>query len=95
MKYLDKEGTECLVRELKSKLKITRTEYTYTTASAETVSFTVPAYTTDGKSTLDIYINGLRAIPTTDYTMAGNKVTLTKELSANQTVYFVVDTISF
>lgn len=95
MKYLNIEGTECLVRELKSKLKITRTEYTYTTTSAETVSFTVPAYTTDGKSTLDIYINGLRAIPTTDYTMSGNKVTLTKELSADQTVYFVVDTISF
>lgn len=95
MKYLNEEGTACLVRELKSKLKITRTEYTYTTTSAETVSFTVPAYTTDGKSTLDIYVNGLRAIPTTDYTMSSNVVTLTKKLTAGQTVYFVVDTISF
>lgn len=95
MKYLNEEGTECLVRELKSKLKITRTEYTYTTASAETVSFTVPAYTTDGKSTLDIYVNGLRAIPTTNYTLNGNVVTFTNALGAGQTVYFVVDTISF
>ena len=94
MKYLNEAGLAYLIEALQSKIKITRTEYSYTTSSAETVTFTVPAYTTDGKSTLDVYINGLRAIPTTDYTLSGNIVSLTKELTANQTVYFVVDKIS-
>ena len=94
MKYLDQVGMEYLIQKLKVSIKTERTEYSYTTSGTETVSFTVPAYTTDGKSTLDIYINGLRAVPSVDYTLSGTTVTLTKELSANQNVYFVVDTIS-
>ena len=94
MKYLDQVGLAHLIEVLQSNIKITRSEYSYTTSSAETVTFTVPTYTTDGKSTLDVYINGLRAVPTTDYTLSGNVVSLTKELTAGQNVYFVVDTIS-
>lgn len=94
MKFLDLAGVEYLVEQLTARLTLARTEYNYTTTSAETVSFTVPAYTTDGKSTLDVYINRLLAIPTVDYTLSGNQVTLTKELDAGQQLTFVVNTIS-
>ena len=94
MKYLDQAGLEYLVQKLRDSLKVTETPYSYTTTSAQTVSFTVPAYTTDGKSTLDVYINGLKAIPTTEYTISGNVVTLVNQLEANQTVTFIVRTIS-
>lgn len=93
MKFLDLAGVEYLVEQLTARLRLARTEYNYTTTSAETVSFTVPAYTTDGKSTLDVYINRLLAIPTVDYTLSGNQVTLTKELDAGQQLTFVVNTI--
>lgn len=94
MKYLDQSGLGHLVSKMRANIAIIENTYTYTTTSAMTVSFTVPAYTTDGKSTLDVYINGLYAVPTVDYTLSGNKVTLTNELETGQTVYFVVRTIS-
>lgn len=93
MKYLDEAGTAHLIQQIKAKLRIAESQYAYTTESAMVVSFTVPSYTSgDGKS-LDVFINGLRAQPTTDYTVSGSVVTLTKELDAGQTVLFVVRSI--
>lgn len=94
MKFLSATGLARLVDNIRANLKVTETPYSYTTSSVETVTFTVPAYTTDGKSTLDIYINGVKVIPTVDYTLSGNVVTLKKTLNAGQTVLFIVRTIS-
>lgn len=93
MKYVDLAGAQYLVEKLQTAIQITRTVYNYTTESAETVTFTVPAFTTDGKSTIDIYVNRLWAIPQVDYTITDNVVTLTKELTAGQNISFVVNTI--
>lgn len=92
MKYLDQTGLEYLVQQIKANLKIVSNEYSYTTTSAMVVSFTVPSYTS-GVDALDVYINGLRATPTVDFTASGNVVTLTKELDAGQTVTFIVRSV--
>lgn len=67
---------------------ITEYRYTYTTPERQTVSFTVPTYTTG--CTLDIYINGLYCIPDVDYTISGNVVSIVKELDGGQVCHFVV-----
>lgn len=90
MKYLDDTGVARLVEQIKANVKISVTDYVYTTEVAELVSFTVPAYTTDGASTIEVYINRMRAIPAVDFTVTGNVLTLTKELDVGQTVHVVV-----
>lgn len=94
MKYLDEDGLAYLITKLKSSLKIVETSDTYTTTGVEQVTFTVPTYTTDGRSTLDIYVNGVKVMPDLDYTMSGNVVALNKVLNPGQTVMFIVRTIS-
>lgn len=92
MKVLDYDGLQYLIQTLKENIKLSRSEYGYTTESAMTVSFTVPSYTS-GVDTLDVYINGIYAEPTTDYVVSGSTVTLTKELDANQRVTFIVTSV--
>lgn len=62
-----------------------------TTATTSSVPINIANY---DKSTdiLMVYINGLKAIPTTDYVVnsAGTSITLTKSLASGQTVAFVV-----
>ena len=94
MKYLNEAGLTHLIEKLKSSIKIVETPYTYTTQGVETVTFTVPAYTTDGKSTLDIFINGVKVMRDVDYQLSGNVVTLKKTLNAGQKVLFIVRTVS-
>lgn len=71
--------------------EIIKREYTYTTSERMIVTFTVPDLS-DGDD-LEVYINGLKAIPTIDYNVTENVVTLTKELEAGQTVNFTVRSI--
>lgn len=91
MRYLDAIGLAYLIQQLKTGFNISKREYTYTTPSAMVVSFTVPNLA-DGED-LEVYINGLKAIPTIDYTLSSNIVTLTKELDAGQTVHFIVRSV--
>lgn len=94
MKYLDEDGLAHLISTLKSSIRIVETSDTYTTTDVEQITFTVPTYTTDGRSTLDIYVNGIKVMPDIDYTLSGNVVSLNKVLNAGQTVMFIVRTIS-
>lgn len=94
-KYVDDVAMEYMIQQLKAKLKIAETAYNYTTETDGTVSFTVPSYTDDGLSTLEMYINDLRCIPTVDYTISGTTVTLTHPLTAGQNVYVIVKNITF
>lgn len=92
MRYLDAIGLAYLIEQLKSGFDIVKREYTYTTPSAMVVSFTVPNLS-DGED-LEVFINGLKAIPTIDYNLSSNVVTLTKELDAGQVVHFIVRSLA-
>lgn len=94
MAWLNTSGMNYLISKLKSRIKITEFPYTYTTTSSQTVSFTVPDFSSS-TMTLDVYINGLRCVPTVDYTLNGNVVTMLNELDAGQTCFFVVRKVSF
>lgn len=95
MKYLDNIGLGYFYSKLKSKVKIVEKKYVYVTPSRQTVSFTVPDFNAN-TCTLEVYVNGLMCIEGAqyDYTLSGNIVSLTKELDANQTCYFVVKSIT-
>lgn len=93
MGWLNLAGVNYLISQLKSRIKITETSYTYTTTEKQTVSFTVPDFSSD-TMTLDVYINGLRCIPNNDYTLSSNVVTMVNELDAGQECFFVVRKVS-
>jgi hypothetical protein len=94
MGWLNTSGMNYLIGQLRSKLKITETRYSYTTTSSQTVTFTVPGFSSS-TMTLDVYVNGLHCIPGTDYTLSGNVVTMANELDVGQTCSFVVRKVGF
>ena len=73
--------------------KIVEIPYTYTTTNAMVVSFTIPDFDSSAM-VLDVYINGLHCMPTRDYTLNGNVVSLVNELDAGQTIDFIVRMVS-
>lgn len=94
MGWLNTSGMNYLLAQLKSKLKITEARYSYTTTTSQTVTFTVPDFSSS-TMTLDVYVNGLYCMPTVDYTINGNVVTMVNELDSGQTCSFVVRKVSF
>lgn len=90
-KYLDLAGLQYFQQKIQASGSATLTEsrYSYTTTSAQIVSFTIPNFSAS-TCTLDVYINGLYCIPTVDYTLSGNVLTMTKELDAGQSCHFVI-----
>ena len=89
MSWVDKSGLQYFLSKLRSNIKISESRNTYTTTSTGTVTYTVPNFNSS-TMTLDVYINGLHCIPTTDYTVNGNVVTIVNELEAGQICEFVV-----
>lgn len=94
MKVLDEAGVQYLVSQLKSRIKLVEYKGTHTTTSATTGPFTVSNYT-PGVDTLGVYVNGLKMIEGTDYSVSDTSITLTKELDAGQTCEFVVTKVEF
>lgn len=65
-------------------------ETLYSCVTTDTaLSFTIPDFDSS-TMVLDVYINGLHCIPTADYTVDSNVVTLVNTLEADQKVEFVV-----
>lgn len=95
MKFLNHAGLGHFYNKLKSRVKIVETKYVYTTPSRQMVSFTIPNFNSNTQ-TLEVHVNGLMCIEGSqyDYTLSGNVVSLTKELDANQIVYFVIRSVS-
>lgn len=89
MSWLSLSGLNRFLSKLRSNVKIAESRYTYTTEASGAVSFAVPDFT-PATMTLDVYINGLHCIPTVDYTLEGNVMTLVNELDEGQTMEFVV-----
>lgn len=95
MAWLDLAGLQRFLLNLKANgVKLFETRYTVTTSASQTVSYTVPDFT-PSTMTLDVYVNGLHCIPTVDYTLSGNVVSMVKELDAGQTIEFVVRGVTF
>lgn len=94
MKVLDEAGAQYLVAQMMSRIKLVDYKGTHTTTSSTAGPFTVSNYT-PGVDSLGVYVNGLRLIEGTDYSVSGTSVTLTKALDANQTCEFVVTKIEF
>ena len=94
MAWLDLSGLTYFLSKLKSGIKVSDTRYYVTTSASQTVSYTVPDFT-PSTMTLDVYVNGLHCIPTVDYTLSGNVVSMVKELDAGQTIEFVVRGVTF
>lgn len=88
MAWLNLSGLSYFLSKLRSAIKITESRYYVTTSTNQTVSYTVPDFNAT-TMTLDVYINGLHCIPTVDYNISGNVVTMVKDLDAGQTVEFV------
>lgn len=65
--------------------------YTSTTDGETVIPINIENYN-PAKDVLYVYVNRLRATPTTDYTIAsdGSSITLTKDIKANQSVDFLV-----
>lgn len=65
--------------------------YTSTTDGETVIPINITNYNPD-KDVLYVYVNRLRATPGTDYTIStdGTKITLTKDIKANQNVDFLV-----
>ena len=83
---------EDLTEDLNVETNLVALTSSYTTTGTTT---TVPINIANYDSSTDIlmvYINGLKAIPTTDYTINANgtSITLTKSIGSGQTVFFVV-----
>lgn len=95
MAWLDLAGLQHFLSKLKTNgVKISEARYTVTTSASQVVSYTVPDFV-PSTMTLDVYINGLHCIPTVDYTLSGNIVSMTKELDAGQTIEFVKRWVTF
>lgn len=95
MAWLDLAGLQHFLYKLKtSGVKIAEARYTVTTSAGQTVSYTVPDFS-GSTMTLDVYVNGLHCIPTVDYTLSGNVVTMQNDLDAGQTIEFVKRWVTF
>lgn len=95
MAWLDLAGLQHFLLKLKTNgVKISEARYTVTTSAGQTVSYTVPDFTAS-TMTLDVYVNGLHCIPTVDYTLSGNVVTMLNDLDVGQTVEFVKRWVTF
>ena len=95
MAWLDLSGLEYFLNKLKTNgVKLSDSRYYVTTSASQTVAYTVPDFT-PSTMTLDVYVNGLHCIPTVDYTLSGNVVSLVNELDAGQTIEFVVRRVTF
>lgn len=94
-KYLDLDGLKYFQQKLSAigGATLTESRYSYTTTATQVVSFTIPDFSS-ATCTLDVYINGLYCVPTVDYTLNGNVLTMTKELDAGQPCHFVVRKVS-
>ena len=88
MSWLDLSGLNYFLSKLKSKVKLSETRYVITTSTSQTVSYTVPDFS-PSVMVLDVYINGLHCIPSVDYVLNANVVTMKNELEAGQTIEFV------
>lgn len=95
MSWLDLSGLEYFLSKLKSSdfmdshFSLSESRYTHTTSASQMVSYTIPDFT-PSTMTLDVYVNGLHCIPTVDYTLSGNVVSMVNELEAGQTIEFIV-----
>lgn len=95
MSWLDLSGLEYFLNKLKTNgVKLSESRYIVTTSASQTVSYTVPDFT-PSTMTLDVYVNGLHCIPTVDYTLSGNVVSMVNELDTGQTIEFVVRSVTF
>lgn len=69
--------------------KITETRTTYTTTSTGVVSRSITGYDSS-TCTLDVYINGVHAIPGVHYNISGTTVTTVNSLQSGQVLHFVL-----
>jgi hypothetical protein len=87
------EFMRSLTRDLSVDLSIRKVSTSYTTTSNNTTSITIPISTFNSTTdVLEVYINGLRAIEGTEFSISSNgkSIELTDALPSGQVVEFVV-----
>lgn len=55
-------------------------------SAGNTVTFDIPQYDSTGVDIIEVYVNGLLEVPTTDYTLSGSVITFTDSKAANTEV---------
>lgn len=89
-KLLTYAGLQRFVSKLPTPSAPTENHYRVELTSGQTYTFTIPNYSSTN-SLVEVYLNGLRLIPTTEYTLSSaGLITLTAQMSTTGNVLHVV-----